>query len=190
MKQHIIKNSLIRYCVYGFFFVSILGTLSHFFYDWSVQNPIVGFFCPVSESTWEHMKLVFFPMLLYYPFVYKKLGTAYPLVSSVYPWSILLGTHVVPIMFYTYSGILGFQIMFVDILIFYASVLLAFLFFYYLTKDYPAPFKCQNYEQKHPKRNKCFLKLKPLLNLLVVITICLFIIFTNHPPKLAIFQSP
>lgn len=54
-----------KYVWIGFFFCLILGSLSHFFYQWSGNTPAVGLFSPVNESAWEHMKLVFFPVLLY-----------------------------------------------------------------------------------------------------------------------------
>ena len=38
-----------------FIFIAIVGTLLHFVYDWSGQNPAVGIIAPVSESTWEHL---------------------------------------------------------------------------------------------------------------------------------------
>ena len=34
-----------------FIFIAIVGTLLHFVYDWSGQNPAVGIIAPVSEST-------------------------------------------------------------------------------------------------------------------------------------------
>ena len=49
--------------IYRFLFISILGTLLHFTYEWSQNNAIVGLFSAVNESTWEHLKLLFFPML-------------------------------------------------------------------------------------------------------------------------------
>ena len=58
-------QNLRKFTVIGILFVSVAGTLLHFVYDWSGQNPLVGFFAPVNESTWEHMKLLLFPMLLY-----------------------------------------------------------------------------------------------------------------------------
>jgi len=51
------KSKLFKFELLGFVFCCILGTLSHFFYDWSGQNIIVGMFCPVNESVWEHLKL-------------------------------------------------------------------------------------------------------------------------------------
>ena len=43
----------------------ILGTLLHFTYQWSGRNPVIGIFSAVSESTWEHLKLLAIPMLLF-----------------------------------------------------------------------------------------------------------------------------
>ena len=49
----------------GFLTVSALGTLAHFAYEWSGKQLLAGAFCAVNESTWEHMKLLFFPALLF-----------------------------------------------------------------------------------------------------------------------------
>lgn len=54
-----------HYLAAGFLFTSVLGTLSHFFYDWSGRNPLAALISPVNESIWEHMKLLFFPSLLW-----------------------------------------------------------------------------------------------------------------------------
>ena len=40
---------------------AFLGTLNHFLYFLSGQSPIVALFCPVNESVWEHLKLLYFP---------------------------------------------------------------------------------------------------------------------------------
>lgn len=190
MKPFFIKNPLIRYSLFGFIFVSILGTLCHFLYDWSGQNPIVGLFCAVNESTWEHMKLLFFPMLVYYAFTYKKLETTYPLITSTSLLSILIGTWLIPILFYSYSGILGFHLAFFDILTFYVSVFVAFLYFYLLTRDYKISNDTKTYPVKHPKRNAWLIKQKNLFLFLVLLLLFSFILFTYRPPKLGIFQAP
>ena len=59
-------NSLKSNMILGTVFVLITGTISHFIYDWSGQNYILGLIFPTNESTWEHMKLVFFPMLRFF----------------------------------------------------------------------------------------------------------------------------
>ena len=44
--------------------VIILGSLSHFLYEFSGKRIIFALFCPVNEYVWEHLKLLFFPFLL------------------------------------------------------------------------------------------------------------------------------
>ena len=88
--------------IIGTIFVLITGTLSHFVYDWSGQNFIVGFFSPVNESTWEHMKLSFFPMLLFSVYLAAMLKGKYPCIISASACGILLATFLIPVLFYTY----------------------------------------------------------------------------------------
>ena len=57
------KNRIIY--ITGYIAVAILGTLLHFVYEWSGSNMIVGLFSSTNESTWEHMKLAFYPMLIF-----------------------------------------------------------------------------------------------------------------------------
>ena len=91
-------NPLKRFTLIGIIFVLVTGSLAHFVYDWSSQNFIIGFFFPVSESTWEHMKLVFFPMLLYGLFMYNRLKEDYPCLASALPAGILSGTFLIPVL--------------------------------------------------------------------------------------------
>ena len=49
----------------GFAFATLGGTILHFLYDWTGGSILVAPFSGVNESTWEHMKLLFFPMLLF-----------------------------------------------------------------------------------------------------------------------------
>ena len=48
----------------GFVFLCIAGCLLHFFYDFTGKDPLAGLISPVSESPWEHLKLLYFPALL------------------------------------------------------------------------------------------------------------------------------
>ena len=66
-------NSLKRDLLKGIFFVLAAGSLAHFIYEWSGYSTAAGLFFPVNESTWEHMKLCFFPMLGYSFYLYFKL---------------------------------------------------------------------------------------------------------------------
>lgn len=162
-------RKLKRYCIIGTLFVIITGTILHFVYDWSGQNWIIGLFCPVSESTWEHMKLCFFPMLLYSLYMIRELKGLQPCISSSLPAGILTGTLAIPVLFYTYTGILGQNFLPLDIGVFVVSVLIAFLVVYRLTLS------CTT---QH---------FSGLLWLGVAILSLCFAIFTYHPPKIGLF---
>ena len=58
------KDAILKYQIYSAIFAIILGTLLHFTYEWSNYNALIGTFSSVNESTWEHLKLAFFPMLI------------------------------------------------------------------------------------------------------------------------------
>ena len=165
-------NKLKHYTILGILFVIIAGTLSHFVYEWSGNNFILGFFFPVNESTWEHMKLCFFPMLLYSCFMNRKLKDDYPCVTSSLLFGVLLGTFLIPIIFYTYSGILGQNYIFFDIATFIISVLLAFIAVYRLSLS-------------------CVLDsfLFWLATLAFLTAIC-FLVFTYYPPCIGLFAVP
>ena len=45
--------------------ISVIGTVSHFSYDISKQNKIVGLFGAVNESTWEHIKIALTATILW-----------------------------------------------------------------------------------------------------------------------------
>ena len=164
-------KNLKRYTIIGMIFVLITGTLAHFLYDWS-NNYIVGFFTPVNESIWEHMKLLFFPMLLYSLIINFKFKGTYPCITSSFCFGILTGTLLIPIFFYTYTAILGTDIFILDIATFVLSTLIAFRLSYKLTLS------CK-------LSSDAFL----LCCLVCVFFIC-FILFTYHPPKAGIFEDP
>ena len=57
-------SKLRRWQLGGFLFTAAAGTLLHFLYDW-IESPWVAAFSGVNESTWEHMKLLFWPAFIY-----------------------------------------------------------------------------------------------------------------------------
>ena len=49
----------------GFAFVSLAGSLLHFLYDWTGESVLIAPFSGINESTWEHMKLLYWPFSLF-----------------------------------------------------------------------------------------------------------------------------
>lgn len=110
----------------GFFFVAAAGTLLHFLYDWSGGSTLAAVISGVNESTWEHMKLFFVPVFLFTVVQVCVLGQSYSNILAVRAVSTLVGLALIPILFYTYTGILGYSVSWVNIAIFYLSALTAF----------------------------------------------------------------
>ena len=88
----------------GFLFTSVLGTLSHFFYEWSGDSTFIGLVCSISESAWEHMKLCSFRLYLCFLFklIYKNAvqNVSLPLLSGI-----LTGTTLILFSFILTQGI-------------------------------------------------------------------------------------
>lgn len=151
-----------------YLFVVLLGVFLHFAYELSGENPIVGLFALVSESIWEHLKLLFFPMLvltLWDLFTTQRNNLCFLLARTI---GILSGLTFIVVVYYTISGILGFDVPWIDILIFLLGVAIAFL-------------------SEKKKKNTCnTISVKVAITILITLII-LFIVFTIAPPTLGIF---
>lgn len=156
------QKPLKHYTLIGIIFVAITGTLSHFVYEWSGKNLLLALFFPINETTWEHMKLVFFPSIVYAIFMAYKLHLLYSHIISALSAGILLGTFSIPVIFYTYTGILGFHTLLFDIATFLFSVMLTFLSAYFFTAS-------------------CKLKKQTLwITTLIILTCCFFFFSIKH----------
>jgi len=110
----------------GFFFAAAVGTLLHFLYAWSGNASWTAAFSAVNESTWEHMKLLFFAVFLYTVIQLCTQGNCYSNFLAVRAVSVFAGVCLIPVLYYTYTGILGRQIPWVNITIFYVAALVLF----------------------------------------------------------------
>ena len=59
------KKTSFLWQVAGFGATALAGTLLHFLFDWTGKNLLAAFFSGVNESTWEHIKLLFWPLFLF-----------------------------------------------------------------------------------------------------------------------------
>ena len=100
------KKVLYRQFV-GFLFTSVAGALLHFVFEIGGRSPVLGAIASVNESTWEHMKLLFFPSFLYALLESRAFGRAYPFFWRTKLAGISLGTLLIPVLFYTANGAFG-----------------------------------------------------------------------------------
>ena len=121
------KRSIGIFSLVGFAVTSLLGTLLHFSYDLLGEAIWIAPFSGVNESTWEHMKLLFWPMLIFavvQSFFFKEREDFFRIKLR----GILLGLLLIPILFYTYNGAIGKSPDFLNILIFFISAAAVYLY--------------------------------------------------------------
>ena len=166
------KRSIGLWQLWGFAMTSFLGTVLHFLYDWLGGAVWIAPLSGVNESTWEHMKLLFWPMFLYaiaQSFFFKERNDFW----CVKLRGTLLGLALIPILFYTYNGVIGHSPDWINIAIFFIAAAIAYLYETKLFKD----------EALTCKRPKL------AIGILCAIAL-LFVVFTFATPEIAIFKDP
>ncbi len=166
------KSSVGLWQLFGFAVTSLGGTILHFLYDWLGEALWIAPFSGVNESTWEHMKLLFWPMLLFavvQSFFFKDRGDFW----CVKLRGILLGMALIPVIFYTYNGVIGKSPDWLNIAIFFVAAAAVYL---YETRLY----------QKESVRCSSPKWAVVALGGLAV----LFVVFTFITPEIGIFRDP
>lgn len=75
-----------RWGLLGLIVVCFLSIPLHFFYDWTGENTFIGLFAPINESIWEHLKLVFWPLLVWWTVgLSPTKRKAFPLINGSLP---------------------------------------------------------------------------------------------------------
>ncbi len=155
-----------------FVFVALAGTLLHFLYDLTDNSTLAALFSAVNESTWEHLKLIFFPSLVGAVAESFFIGKEYGNFWCVKLWGILLGITLVPVLFYTLNGIFGATAGWINIGIFLVSAAVSSV-----------------YEAKHFKKvDTCCMGILAFFALCAVAV--LFWVFTFYPPEIPLFADP
>jgi len=166
------KRNIGLWQLMGFAVTSLGGTILHFLYDWLGEARWVAPFSGVNESTWEHMKLLFWPMLIF-AVVESFFFRDYKNFWCVKLRGILLGLILIPVLFYTYNGIIGKSPDWLNIVIFFISAAISYI-----------------YENRLFNAEKvCFKEQKLSVAVLILIAV-LFVIFTFATPKIGIFKDP
>ena len=158
--------------IFSIVFTSILGTLLHFTFEWSKKNSLVATFSATNESVWEHLKLLFFPMLITTIIGYFCIGKYYSNFLCAQATGIFIGILFIVVFFYTYTGIIGRNYAILDIGSFFVAVILSGYISYKLSISNSL---CNNNEIA-------------IVSLLIML-VC-FVWFTYFPPKIGLFKDP
>jgi hypothetical protein len=161
------------YEIVGMLFIIFLGSALHFTYELSGKLTIVATFSAMNESVWEHLKLAFWPSLIWMLIEYvplKKQTNNFLIAKTLGTYLMVV---IIPIIFYSYTSITGKSIFAIDITSFIVAVVVGQIVSYKLLKKNQLPRITD----------------KVAIVILVVLGIA-FIVFTFYPPHLPIFQDP
>jgi hypothetical protein len=166
------KNSVLKWEMLGIVAISLLGSFLHFAFDLSGEIKLIGTISAVNESVWEHLKIAFWPALLYavfeYPFL-KGRTNNYLIAKAT---SIYLMPITITAVFYLYTAAIGHHFLVIDIITFVAAIAVG---------------QIASYRMLVTRRLPRWLNLVGLAALIALAIA--FIVFTFSPPQLPIFRD-
>lgn len=165
-------RTILKWELGGIIFVFLLGALLHFVFEWSGESRIVGAIASVNESVWEHFKQGFWPMCLFTAIEYRALRKYTDNFLTAKAIAVYLIPLITGLVFYTYTAIVGKEILAVDILIFAFAITIGQLRSYRTMVLNVLP----NYANR------------VAFGFIVVLAL-LLIVFTFYPPHLPIFMD-
>lgn len=109
-----------------FLLTAAVGTGLHFLYE-LLPSPVTAIFASVNESVWEHVKLVYWPMLLAGLILTRRSAEKKKI------WSGILGAILaVPVwqwgIYYILKGGFGVSALWIDLVLYYGTLLAGFAF--------------------------------------------------------------
>ena len=166
------KRKLILWEIGGFLFIGIVGAALHFTFELSnFQNMVVAFFSAVNESTWEHLKMAFWPgfvfMLVEYTYVRDQVNNYFIAKTA----ALLVLPLVIVIGWYAYTPFTGRSIYPADLFLFYLATLIGQIVSYKLLTAEPLGRKYLN----------------AAIGVFAVLLIS-FSTFTFFPPRIFLFE--
>jgi hypothetical protein len=167
------RRRILFYESAGIVFIIVFGSVLHFTFDWSGHQAVVGVFSAVNESVWEHLKLGFWPAIVFALIEFKYLKKA----TNNFLFGKTVGIYLIPViitvLFYSYTAILGESLLVIDILTFIIAVIVGQLVSYRVLTGKTLPYNLDR------------------VSLIALLLLGLaFVLFTFYPPPLAMFQDP
>ena len=166
------KQTIIRWQIAGFLFTAVGGTFLHFLFDLTGGSWGAALISAVNESIWEHMKLLFYPMVAVAAVEYGVWGKEIPCFWRIKLAGILLGLVVIPVLYYTYTGALGVSWDWFNITIFFLAAAAVY----------------RQESRQFLRQANCRGTVSPVLG--IALLAILFTVFTFWPPHVPLFRDP
>lgn len=115
-----------RLLLSGIPFIIFFGALTHFLFDWSNQAIVMGLFVPVNESVWEHLKMSFWPTIVWFLSVHlfpkgKHRNSASGLLLAAAA-ALFVCPLIIVTLFYTAKAGFGIESLWLDGLLFFLGI--------------------------------------------------------------------
>lgn len=118
--------------------LTIIGSLLHFAYDWSHHHRFVAVFAAVNESYWEHIKIAFWPVMLWFSIQFGLGGWRLPAFVP----AATIALYAIPVsmiaIVFGYKRLARRNILWIDILAFFVTIGLSVLIFALLIEELAA----------------------------------------------------
>lgn len=163
---------LIWITLFSIFVSNIVGVGLHFTHRKKTRSLILHLFSAVNESTWEHLKLAFIPMLIISFIQYFLFKNEYMNILESNLYAILITIFLIPTLYYPIRYFLKEELLFVSISLFILSVILGYTAQYFFLLE----------EISIINEYVSFL--------LLISLFLLFSFFTFFPPKVFLFKDP
>lgn len=163
---------LLAWEIGSFFFIGIFGAALHFTFELSnFSSSVVAYFSAVNESTWEHLKMVFFPGLVFalIEYTYIRDVARNYIVAKVA--SLFIMPLVIVIGWYIYAPLVGRSVFQADLVLFYIAVFIGQWVSYRLLTSAPLA----------PRFTQVAIGL-------FVVLFAAFSTFTYYPPNVFLFE--
>lgn len=161
-----------NYTIWGTIFTIIFGSLLHFSFTWSGNWHPIALIAAVNESTWEHLKLAFWPIFLFSVFEYFMYGKNIKNFCVSKALLVIIPPIIIVGLFYGYTAIIADNFI-LDILIFIIAVIVGYIVNYKIMisqKDYS--------------------RWNWLVYLVIITALLKFSLFTFYPPHMFLFKDP
>ncbi len=171
------RNAVRKWLLIGIPVLFGFGFLMHYIYKLSGNSPIVGIFAPVNESVWEHLKLSFWPIIIWWVLGYIIIDRKHNVSVGKWITSCTVAQLVCPLVilcfYYAYTGAFGIESMILDIFSLLLGLAAAHGLAYHI------------YKYSRPGRYCMYISITVLILLAV-----LFTVFTFKPPHIPLFKNP
>lgn len=155
----------------------LLGVLLYFLYEWTNYNYFASILSPINGSMWEHLKILFFPVVLLSIFEYFCIGRYFSAFIGARTIGCFAGIFFTVVFFYTYSGIIGTNYLWLDICTFFLATALCYCITWHLTTT------------SNSKKRVGNTSTQVVCILLLLLMFYLFLRFTKSPPSINLFSS-